>query len=80
MARIRVDTEELKNKAKDLAASADSVGKAGDEILAVAMLLRSYEGQLSGPACAAGYEIQRQARDMQAAGGGNQARSSCIVT
>jgi hypothetical protein len=67
MARIRVDTEELKNKAEDFAAAADSVGRAGDEILAVAMALPSYEGQLSGPARAAGYEIQRRARDMQAA-------------
>jgi hypothetical protein len=67
MARIRVDTEELKNKAEDFAAAADSVGRAGDEILAVALALPSYEGQLSGPARAAGYEIQRRARDMQAA-------------
>jgi hypothetical protein len=67
MARIRVDTDELKRSAKDLAASADSVGRAGDEILAVAMALPSYEGQLSGPARAAGYEVQRRARDMQAA-------------
>jgi hypothetical protein len=66
MARIRVDTEELKSKAKDFVASADSVGRAGDEILAVAMSLPSYDGQLSGPARKAGYDIQSQARDLKA--------------
>jgi uncharacterized protein YukE len=67
MARIRVDTEELRKSAKEIAASADAVGKAGDEILAVAASLPSYEGQLSGPAHKAGYEIQSRMRDLKTA-------------
>jgi uncharacterized protein YukE len=67
MDRIRVDTEELRKSAKDIAASADAIGKAGDEILAVAASLPSYEGQLSGPARKAGYEIQSQLRDLKTA-------------
>jgi uncharacterized protein YukE len=65
MARIRVDTEELRRSAKDIASAADSIGKAGDEILAVAMALPSYDGQLSGPARKAGYDIQTQMRDLK---------------
>jgi uncharacterized protein YukE len=67
MARIRVDTEELRKSAKEIAASADAVGKAGDEILAVAASLPSYDGQLSGPARRAGYEIQSRMRDLKTA-------------
>ena len=64
--RIRVDTDDLKAKAKDYQSAADSFGKAGDDILSVALSLPSYDGQLSGPARAAGYEIQRQSREVQA--------------
>jgi hypothetical protein len=65
MARIRVDTDDLKNRAKNFASAADAFTKAGDDILATAMSLPSYEGQLSGPARAAAYEIQRQNRDIK---------------
>jgi uncharacterized protein YukE len=37
MTRIRVETEELKAKAKDFESAADSIKRAGDEILAAAM-------------------------------------------
>ena len=66
MARIRVDTEDLKNKAKDFASAADAFNKAGDDILSAAMSMPSYDGQLSGPARKAGYEIQSQSRDLKA--------------
>jgi uncharacterized protein YukE len=65
MTRIRVDTEELRKSAKELAASADNIGRAGDEILAVAMALPSYDGQLSGPARKGGYEIESQMKQIQ---------------
>jgi uncharacterized protein YukE len=67
MARIRVDTQELRAKAKDFESAAESIAKAGDDILTTAMSLPSYDGQLSGPARAAGYEIQRQSREVQMA-------------
>jgi hypothetical protein len=67
MARIRVDTEDLKAKAKDFEAAADAFNRAGDEIAALAMAMPSYDGQLSGPARKAGFEIQSQAREMKAA-------------
>jgi len=66
MARIRVDTEDLKTRAKDFESAADSFNKAGDDILTVAMAMPSYEGQLSGPARAVAYEIQSQSRDIKA--------------
>ncbi len=66
MARMRVDTDDLKNKAEDFASAADAFNKAGDDILATAMSMPSYDGQLSGPAQKAGYEIQSQSRDIQA--------------
>jgi uncharacterized protein YukE len=62
MTRIRVNTDDLIIKAKDFDSAADSYYKAGDEILSVAMSMPSYEGQLSNPARAAGYEIQSQTR------------------
>jgi hypothetical protein len=65
MARIRVNTEDLKTKAKDFESAADAFGRAGDEIAALAMTMPSYDGQLSSPARKAGYEIQRQSREMQ---------------
>ena len=65
MKRIRVDTDELKTKARDFEESAGSIARAGDEVLTVAMGLPSYEGQLSTPARAAGYEIQRRSREVQ---------------
>jgi hypothetical protein len=67
MARIRVDTEDLKAKAKDFESAADAFNRAGDEIAALAMAMPSYDGQLSGPARKAGYEIQSQAREMKTA-------------
>jgi uncharacterized protein YukE len=67
MARIRVNTEDLKNKAKDFVSAADAFNRAGDEIAALAMSMPSYDGQLSGPARKAGYEIQSQAREMKTA-------------
>jgi hypothetical protein len=60
MARIRVDTEDLKAKAKDFESAAEAFARAGDDIAAAAMAMPSYDGQLSGPAPKAGYEIQRQ--------------------
>ena len=63
--RIRVDTDDLQAKAKDVQSAADAFGQAGDDILNVAISLPSYEGQLSGPARAAAYEIQRQSREVQ---------------
>jgi uncharacterized protein YukE len=67
MARIRVNTEDLKNKAKDFDSAAEAFGHAGDDILAAAMSMPSYDGQLSGPARKAGYEIQTQCRDLKTA-------------
>jgi hypothetical protein len=67
MTRIRVNTEDLKNKAKDFESAADAFNRAGDEIAALAMSMPSYDGQLSGPARKAGYEIQSQAREMKTA-------------
>ncbi len=66
MGRIRVDTEDLRNKAKDFDSAADAFNKAGDDILATAMSMPSYDGQLSGPARKAGYDIQSQSRDLKA--------------
>jgi uncharacterized protein YukE len=67
MARIRVNTEDLKTKAKDFDSAADAFNRAGDEIAAAAMAMPSYDGQLSGPARKAGFEIQSQARELKAA-------------
>jgi type VII secretion effector (TIGR04197 family) len=67
MARIRVNTEDLRTKAKDFESAADAFSRAGDDIAAAAAAMPSYDGQLSGPARKAGYEIQSQARDMKAA-------------
>jgi hypothetical protein len=64
MARIRVDTADLKTKARDFESAADTFNKAGDEIAAAAMAMPSYDGQLSGPARRAGYEIQNQAKEV----------------
>lgn len=65
MGRIRVNTDDLKAKAKDFETAANAFNTAGDDILATAMAMPSYDGQLSGPARAAGYEIQRQSREVQ---------------
>jgi hypothetical protein len=65
MGRIRVNTDDLKAKVKDFESAANAFNTAGDDILATAMSMPSYEGQLSGPARAAGYEIQRQSREVQ---------------
>ncbi len=67
MARIRVNTDDLKTKAKDFDSAADAFNQAGDDILAAAMAMPSYDGQLSGPARKAGYEIQTQCRELKAA-------------
>jgi hypothetical protein len=67
MARIRVNTEDLKNKAKDFDSASEAWKRAGDDILAAAMALPSYDGQLSGPARKMGYEFQKQARELSAA-------------
>jgi uncharacterized protein YukE len=67
MARIRVNTEDLKEKAKDFDSAAEAFTRAGDEIIAAAMAMPSYDGQLSGPARKAGYEIQSQARKLKTA-------------
>jgi hypothetical protein len=66
MTRIRVNTDDLEAKATDFESAAKAFNTAGDDILAAAMSLPSYEGQLSGPARAAAYEIQRQSRDVHA--------------
>ncbi len=67
MARIRVNTEDLKTKARDFDSAADAFNRAGDDILAAALAMPSYDGQLSGPARKAGYEIQTQCRELKAA-------------
>jgi type VII secretion effector (TIGR04197 family) len=67
MSRIRLNTEDLKNKAKDFDSAAEAIKRAGDDILAAAMAMPSYDGQLSGPARKAGYEIQKQARELSSA-------------
>jgi hypothetical protein len=67
MTRIRVNTDDLKNKAKDFESAAEAFARAGDDIAAAAMAMPSYDGQLSGPARKAGYEIQSQAREMKTA-------------
>ncbi|MBN2083755.1 MAG: hypothetical protein JW748_00925 [Anaerolineales bacterium] len=67
MARIRVNTEDLKTKAKDFESAGEAISRAGDEILAAAMAMPSYDGQLSGPARKAGYAIQTQAKALGAA-------------
>jgi hypothetical protein len=59
MPRIRVNTEDLKAQAKVFESAAAAFGKAGDDILAAALSMPSYDGQLSGPARTAGFEIQR---------------------
>jgi hypothetical protein len=46
---------------------ADAFNRAGDEIPALTMAMPSYDGQLSGPARKAGYEIQSQVREMKTA-------------
>jgi hypothetical protein len=58
MTRIRVNTDDLRTRAKDFDSASDALRKAGDEILALAMSMPSYDGQLSGPARKAGFEIQ----------------------
>jgi uncharacterized protein YukE len=65
MVRIRVNTEDLKIKAKDFESAAEAFNRAGDEIASVAMSMPSYDGQLSGPARKVGYDIQSQARDLR---------------
>jgi uncharacterized protein YukE len=67
MVRIRVNIEDLKENAKDYDSVSGAVNRAGDDILAVAMAMPSYDGQLSGPARKAGYEIQTQCRELKAA-------------
>jgi energy-converting hydrogenase Eha subunit C len=64
MKRIRVNTEELKTKAKDFDTTASVFFQAGEEILTVAMSMPSYDGQLSGPARQAGYEIHSRSREL----------------
>jgi uncharacterized protein YukE len=67
MTRIRVNTEDLLNKAKDFDSAAEAFKRAGDDILAAAMAMPSYDGQLSGPARKMGYEYQKQARELSTA-------------
>jgi uncharacterized protein YukE len=67
MARIRVNTEDLQNKAKDFDSASEAFKRAGDDILAAAMAMPSYDGQLSGPARKMGYEFQKQARELSTA-------------
>lgn len=64
MTRIRINTEDLKTKARDFESAADAFTRAGDEIAAAAMAMPSYDGQLSGPARRAGYEIQSQTKEV----------------
>ncbi|MBN1439784.1 MAG: WXG100 family type VII secretion target [Anaerolineales bacterium] len=64
MARIKVNTEELKTKAEDFASAGDAFNRAGEEVLATALSLPSYDGQLSGAARKAAYDLQSQAQEM----------------
>ena len=66
MERIRVDTDELKAKAKVFETSANVYSKSGDEILGFVAGLPSYDGQLSGPARATALEINRQCKEIHA--------------
>jgi uncharacterized protein YukE len=65
MERIRVNTEELKEKSKAFESSAGVFSEAGKEILAFVAGLPSYDGQLSTPARAAALEINRQCQDLK---------------
>jgi uncharacterized protein YukE len=65
MARIRVNTEDLKSNAKNFDSAAEAVYRAGEDIAALAAALPSYDGQLSGPARKIGYDIQSRSRDLQ---------------
>jgi hypothetical protein len=64
MERIRVNTEDLKDKSKVFESSAAIFSQAGKDILSFAVGLPSYDGQLSGPARAAALEINRQCQDV----------------
>jgi uncharacterized protein YukE len=66
MVRIRVNTEDLKNKAGDFDSAAETLTRAGDDIATLAMSLASYDSPLSGPARKAGYAIQAQCRKLSA--------------
>jgi hypothetical protein len=61
MTRIRVNTDDLKNEAKDFESAAEAFARAGDDIAAAAMAMPSYDGQLSGPAFKEGQEFQNLA-------------------
>jgi uncharacterized protein YukE len=67
MVRIRVNIEDLKENAKDFDSVSGAVNRAGDDILAVAMAMPSYDGQLFSPARKVGYEIQTQCWELKAA-------------
>lgn len=64
MDRIRVNTEELRQKSKVFKSSADVYAQAGKDILSFVAGLPSYDGQLSGPARATALEINRQCQDL----------------
>jgi hypothetical protein len=64
MKRIRVNTEELKDKSKAFESSAGVFSEAGKELMAFVAGLPSYDGQLSPPARAAALEINRQCQDL----------------
>jgi hypothetical protein len=65
MTRIRVDTEQLRSQAASLEFQAEIFQRLGADVLRVASSLPSYDGQLSGPARAAGLEFQHQSQNFQ---------------
>ena len=64
MDRIRVNTEELRQKSKEFESSAEAYAQVGKDILSFVGGLPSYDGQLSTPARAAALEINRQCQDL----------------
>jgi hypothetical protein len=65
MARIRVDTNQLRSQAGSFESLAESIGHLGSDLYRLASSMPSYDGQLSGPARAAGLELQRQTQSHQ---------------
>jgi hypothetical protein len=61
MTRIRVDTELLRSEAGHLDATRDVLDRLGQEVARAAAAMPSYDGQLSGPARAAGWEARSRA-------------------
>jgi murein DD-endopeptidase MepM/ murein hydrolase activator NlpD len=66
MPRIRVDSIQLRAEAGVFDSQRDCIGKAAGETASVAASMPSYDGQLSGPARAAGMEARSRAAGITA--------------